>query len=88
MLERNKILIHTEEQPRLKIEIFHLACLMNISGWIVNVEKGILEVIAQGDGKELEKFKLTIRALLEEGKKMETILCEPQILKHNNFLIG
>jgi len=88
MLERNRILIHTEEQPHLKIEIFYLACMMNISGWIVNIDKGILEIIAQADEKELSNFKLTIRALLEEGKRMETILCDAKAMNRNNFLIG
>lgn len=88
MLARNRILIHTEEQPQLKIEIFHLACLMKISGWIINIEKGILEIIAQADEKELSQFRLTIRDLQEEGKNMETIFCEPKIMNHNNFLIG
>lgn len=88
MLARNRILLYMEEQPGLKTEIFNLACLMNISGWIINIEKGILEIIAQADEKELGKFKLRIRDLLEEGKKMETILCEPIVMKRNNFLIG
>lgn len=88
MQVRNRILLYMEEQPRLKIEIYHLACQMNITGRIINIEKGILEIIAQADEKEIDKFKLKIRDMLEEGKKMETILCEPIIMKRNNFLIG